>query len=78
MRPSLFFLIMKNMDAIVTVIGIIYGFLLILTAFVRTKFTESFRIDALFMPKPSEATRPLNLLAGILVAGYSIYSLLKG
>lgn len=69
---------MENMDTVVTVIGIIYGILLILAAFVRNKVTEAFRIDALFMPKPSEATRPLNLIAGILVAGYSIYSLLKG
>ena len=69
---------MKNLDTIVTIIGIIYGLLLILTAFVRTKFTEAFRIDALLMPQPSESTRPLNLIAGILVAGYSIYSLLKG
>ncbi len=69
---------MKNLDTIVTVIGIIYGLFLILTAFVRTKLTESFRIDALFMPNPSESTRPLNLIIGILVAGYSLYSLLKG
>ncbi|HBR18364.1 MAG: hypothetical protein A3G39_00890 [Deltaproteobacteria bacterium RIFCSPLOWO2_12_FULL_43_16] len=69
---------MENLDTIVTVIGIIYGVLLVLAAFIRTKLTEAFRIDALFMPKPSEATRPLNLVIGILVAGYSIYSLLKG
>ena len=68
---------MKNLDTIVTIIGIIYGFLLILTAFVRAKFTEAFRLDVMFMPNPSEATRLLNLVAGILVAGYSIYSLLK-
>lgn len=68
---------MKNLNTIVTVIGIIYGVLLILTAFVRTKLTEAFRIDALFMPQPSEASRPLNLVIGIIVAGYSIYSLLK-
>lgn len=68
---------MKNLDTIITVIGISYGVLLILTAFVRTKFTEAFRIDALFIPNPSETTRLLNLVAGILVAGYSIYSLLE-
>ncbi len=70
------FLVMKNLDMIVTVIGIIYGVFLILTFFVRSKITEAMRIDVLFMPNPSEATRPLNLVAGILVAGYSIYSLL--
>ena len=68
---------MKNLDTIVTIVGIIYGVGLILTAFVRNKFTEAFRLDVMFMPNPSEATRPLNLVIGILVAGYSIYSLLK-
>lgn len=72
------FLIMKNLDTIVTIIGIIYGVLLVLATFIRTKVTEAFRIDALFMLQPSETTRPLNLVIGILVAGYSIYSLLKG
>ncbi|HCY18726.1 MAG TPA: hypothetical protein DHU69_02980 [Deltaproteobacteria bacterium] len=69
---------MENLDTVVTVIGTIYGILLILTVFVRTKFTEAFRIDALFISNPSETTRLLNLVAGILVAGYSIYSLLEG
>lgn len=58
--------------------GIIYGGLLITAAFVKTKFTEPFRIDALLMPKPSEKTRILNLIAGVCFAGYSIYSLLNG
>lgn len=67
---------MKNLDTIVTILGIIYGVWLILTAFVRNKVTEAFRLDIMFMPNPSESTRPLNLVVGILVAGYSIYSLL--
>ena len=58
--------------------GIIYGALLIAVVFVKTKFTEPFRIDALIMPNPSEKTRPLNLVAGICFAGYSIYSLVSG
>ena len=69
---------MENLDRIITIIGIVYGSLLIVGAFVRNKVTESIRIDALFMSKPSEATRLLNLAAGLFVAGYSIYSLLKG
>lgn len=67
---------MANLDTIVTAIGLIYGSLLILAAFYRSRITEAFRIDALLTPEPSEATRPLNLVAGILVAGYSIYLLL--
>ena len=52
--------------------------MLILTTFVRHKTTEPFRIDALLMPHPTESTRPLNLVVGILVAGYGIYSLSAG
>ena len=67
---------MNNTDAIVNVIGITYGLVLILATFVRTKVTESMRIDALVMPQPTESTRPVNLVAGLLIAGYAIYSLL--
>jgi len=35
------------------------------------------RIDALFIKECTERTRPLNLLAGLLIAGYAIYSLLS-
>ena len=45
-----FSLLMKNLDTIVTILGIIYGVWLILTAFIRTKFTEAFRLDVMFMP----------------------------
>lgn len=69
---------MENLDIIVTVFGMIYGLLLILVTFVRNKVTEAIRIDALFIPQPTDATRPLNLIAGLLFAGYSIYSLLAG
>lgn len=67
---------MKNMDFIVLVMGIIYGLVLILTTFVRNRLTEAMRVDALFMPHPTDSTRPLNLVVGLLVAGYGIYSLL--
>jgi hypothetical protein len=69
---------MKNLDMIITLIGIMYGVLLILVAFIRNRMTEAVRIDALFMSKPSEATRQLNLAAGLFAVGYGIYSLLKG
>lgn len=68
---------MQNINTIVTVIGIIYGFVLIMIAFVRIKFIESMRIDALVIPQPTESTRPVNLIAGILIAGYGVYSLLS-
>ena len=63
------------MDTIVNVIGIIYGLILILATFSRNKIIEPMRVDALFMPQPTEKTRPVNLVVGILVAGYGIYSL---
>lgn len=63
------------MDIIVNAIGIIYGIILILAAFVRNKIIESMRVDALLMPQPTENTRPVNLVFGLLVAGYGIYSL---
>ncbi len=67
---------MENPDTIVNVIGIAYGIVLILAAFVRSRITEAMRVDALFMKQASEQTRPLNLIFGILVAGYGIYSLI--
>lgn len=69
---------MQNMDTIVTVVGVIYGLVLIMATFVRNKAIESMRIDALVIPQPTESTRPVNLIAGILIAGYGIYSLLHG
>lgn len=68
---------MKNMDTIFTVVGIIYGLVLILATFVRHKAIETLRVDALFMPQPTENTRPVNLVVGLLVAGYGVYSLLS-
>jgi F0F1-type ATP synthase membrane subunit c/vacuolar-type H+-ATPase subunit K len=69
-------IVVENPDTIVNVIGIAYGIVLILAAFVRSRITEAMRVDALFMKQASEQTRPLNLIFGILVAGYGIYSLI--
>lgn len=66
---------MNNLDTIVNAVGITYGLILILATFVRAKFTEAMRIDALVMPQPTESTRPVNLIAGLLIAGYGAYSL---
>ena len=68
---------MNHPDVLINVLGILYGTLLIFATFVRSSFTESMRIDALFMKGYTEKTRPLNLLAGLLIAGYGIYSLLS-
>jgi len=65
------------MDTIINVIGVLYGVTLILAAFIRTsRILESMRVDGLVIPHPTESTRPVNLLLGLLVAGYALYSLL--
>jgi hypothetical protein len=63
------------MDTVVNAGAIVYGLLLVLAAFVRTPVTEALRIDALFIPQAGEKTRPLNLVLGLLIAGYGAWSL---
>lgn len=66
---------MKNNDILIHLIGMLYGALLIMTAFVRNRYTEPMRIDALFIKGCTERTRPLNLIAGLLFFGYAGYSI---
>jgi hypothetical protein len=63
------------MSSIVNAGAIAYGIVLILGVFVRTPLTEALRIDALFIPQASDRTRPLNLVLGLLIAGYGAWSL---
>lgn len=67
---------MSTPDIAINTLGVLYGGLLISAAFVRAGITEALRIDALFVRDYSEKTRPLNLVAGMLIAGYGAYSLL--
>lgn len=69
---------MQNINTVVTVVGIIYGLVLILITFARIKFIEAMRIDALVIPHPTDSTRPVNLIAGLLISGYGVYSLFGG
>ena len=64
------------LNLIVTAGGIVYGVVLVSAVFFRNNFTEALRIDALFMPKPTEATRPLNLVIGLALIAYNGYSLI--
>lgn len=66
------------MDTIVNSGAIAYGLVLIAANFVRTPVTEALRIDALFMPQADHKTRPLNLILGLLIAGYGAWSLWTG
>ncbi|MDH4099214.1 MAG: hypothetical protein OEV28_01410 [Nitrospirota bacterium] len=61
------------LDFIITVGGILYGVTLIAATFIHNAFTNAIRIDALFIPNPSAATRPLNLVIGLLLVGYLAY-----
>lgn len=67
---------MTSPNLLINVCGLLYGIVLIATAFIRTPLTEAMRIDALFIRECTEQTRPLNILAGMLVAGYAAWSLL--
>jgi hypothetical protein len=55
--------------------AIVYGIALIAAMFVRTSLTEALRVDVLFLPQASEKSRPLNLVFGLLIAGYGAWSL---
>jgi len=63
------------LDLIVTTGGIVYGVVLVSVVFFRNGFTEALRIDALLVPKPTDTTRPLNLVIGLVLIAYNGYSL---
>ena len=65
------------LDLIVTLGGIVYGAVLVSVVIFRNRFTEALRIDALIVPKPTDATRVLNPVIGLLLIGYNAYSLLR-
>ena len=67
---------MNSPDVLINLLGGLYGLFLIVSTFVPSRLGEAMRIDALFIRECTERTRPLNLLAGILVAGYATWSLL--
>ena len=55
--------------------AVVYGLVLVAAMFMRTPLTEALRVDALFLPQASEKSRPLNLVFGMLIAGYGAWSL---
>jgi hypothetical protein len=64
------------LELVVTVGGIVYGTVLVSVVLFRNRFTEALRIDALMVPKPTDATRVLNPVIGLLLIGYNACSLL--
>ncbi len=65
------------LDLIVTLGGIAYGAVLVSVILFRNRFTEALRIDALIVPQPTDATRLLNPVIGLLLIGYNGYALLR-
>ncbi len=63
------------MNNIVHIGAVVYGLALAACFFVNHPVTEAMRVDAMFLPNASERTRPLNLIFGVLVAGYGAWSL---
>lgn len=55
--------------------AVVYGLMLVASMFLRSPLTEALRVDALFLPQASEKSRPLNLVFGLLIAGYGAWSL---
>lgn len=64
-------------DIILMVLGVGYGILLLLSAFVNNRAIEAFRIDLFLTRKPNPVTKKLNILFGFVIIGISIYSFLK-
>jgi len=66
------------MDSVVNLGAVIYGLLLVLATFTSTPLTDALRVDALFLGRTDGKTRLLNLIVGVLVAGYGAWKLLGG
>jgi len=65
------------LDMIITVGGIAYGTLLVSVVFFRNRVTEAMRIDALMLPKLTDATRMINPVIGMLLIAYNAHSLMQ-
>ena len=68
---------MSTLNITLNIITLVYGTVLIFAAFKSNRITETFRLDTFFTPRPTETTRMINLPAGLLAIGYTIYTMLK-
>ena len=62
-------------DLAISIGGIAYGLILVAATFSRSRPLEAMRIDALFMARPGEATRGLNLVCGAALIAYQLHTL---
>lgn len=67
---------MGSFDFQLTIAGIAYGVLLIVATFVNNRVIEAFRLDVIFMRNPTPATRNINLVAGLAIIGYNVYTMI--
>jgi len=67
---------MGSLDMALTIGGIAYGLVLIAATFINNKILESFRLDVLFMKQPSQSSRGVNLVAGLALIGYNVYTMI--
>lgn len=65
---------MGSQELALTIGGIIYGLVLIAATFINNRFLEAFRLDSLFMRNPTASTRGVNLVAGLAIIGYNLYT----
>ncbi len=68
---------MGALNSTLNIVTILYGIVLILAAFKSNRVTETFRLDTFFTPRPTQTTRMINLPAGLLAIGYTLYTMLK-
>ena len=68
---------MSTLNITLNIITLVYGTVLIFAAFKSNRITETFRLDTFFTPRPTETTRMINLPAGLLAIGYTLYTMLK-
>lgn len=67
-----------TLDTALKIGGAAYGAALMASAFVSNRVTETLRLDRFIFPRPSEKTRRINLVFGLIAAGYYVYSLISG
>lgn len=66
---------MGSMDFELTIAGIAYGAVLIAATFINNRVLEAFRLDVIFTRNPTQSTRIVNLVAGLAIIGYNVYTL---
>lgn len=67
---------MNQSDLVLTIAGIAYGVLLIASTFVNNKVIGAFRLDTMFMRQPPPQARTINLIVGLVIIGYNVYTML--